>query len=200
MSVFDHQRLDNTAFKLDVERMRRGWYTDKYFVNIAQMLTELSMQDYVYQGGSDRLPAHLQHTGIRSGDLEVEMQWFTRRPGETIVVGIDKALTMLRHCTGYWEGDRFMNTADQLQVWAVHDGCKVKSDGEPLNIQPVLKVRGRYRDFAMLETPTLGILTRASRVATNVYDTLCAARGTARGGVKWDFTETASSSRSAPRR
>ena len=177
MSVFDHQRLDNTAFKLDVERMRRGWYTDKYFVNIAQMLTELSMQDYVYQGGSDRLPAHLQHTGIRSGDLEVEMQWFTRRPGETIVVGIDKALTMLRHCTGYWEGDRFMNTADQLQVWAVHDGCKVKSDGEPLNIQPVLKVRGRYRDFAMLETPTLGILTRASRVATNVYDTLIAAHG-----------------------
>jgi nicotinate phosphoribosyltransferase len=51
MSVFDRQRLDNSAFKLDVERMRRGWYTDKYFVNIAQMLTELSSQDYVYQGG-----------------------------------------------------------------------------------------------------------------------------------------------------
>jgi nicotinate phosphoribosyltransferase len=177
MSVFDRQRLDNSAFKLDVERMRRGWYTDKYFVNIAQMLTELSRQDYVYQGGSDRLPERLQHTGIRSGDLEVEMQWFTRRPGETIVVGIDKALTMLRHCTGFWEGDRFINTADQLEVWAVHDGCKVKSDGDPLNIQPVLKVRGRYRDFAMLETPTLGILTRASRVATNVYDTLIAAHG-----------------------
>ena len=177
MSVFDRQRLDNSAFKLDVERMRRGWYTDKYFVNIAQMLTELSRQEYVYQGGSDRLPARLQHTGIRSGDLEVEMQWFTRRPGETIVVGIDKALTMLRHCSGYWDGDRFVNTADQLEVWAVHDGCKVKSDGDPLNIQPVLKVRGRYRDFAMLETPTLGILTRASRVATNVYDTLIAAHG-----------------------
>jgi nicotinate phosphoribosyltransferase len=141
------------------------------------MLTELSRQEYVYQGGSDRLPARLQHTGIHSGDLEVEMQWFTRRPGETIVVGIDKALTMLRHCSGYWEGDRFVNTADQLEVWAVHDGCKVKSDGDPLNIQPVLKVRGRYRDFAMLETPTLGILTRASRVATNVYDTLIAAHG-----------------------
>ncbi|RPH61301.1 MAG: nicotinate phosphoribosyltransferase, partial [Chloroflexi bacterium] len=34
-----------------------------------------------------------------------------------------------------------------------------------------------YRDFAILETPTLGILTRASRVATNVYETLVAARG-----------------------
>ncbi|HMD89007.1 MAG TPA: nicotinate phosphoribosyltransferase, partial [Anaerolineaceae bacterium] len=57
------------------------------------------------------------------------------------------------------------------------DGCTVYSDGEPMNAQPVLKVRGRYRDFALLETPTLGVLTRASRVATNVYETLLAARG-----------------------
>jgi nicotinate phosphoribosyltransferase len=41
----------------------------------------------------------------------------------------------------------------------------------------VIKVRGRYRDFALLETPTLGVLTRSSRVATNVYETLMAARG-----------------------
>jgi nicotinate phosphoribosyltransferase len=41
----------------------------------------------------------------------------------------------------------------------------------------VLKVSGRYRDFALLETPTLGILTRSSRVATNVYETILAARG-----------------------
>jgi nicotinate phosphoribosyltransferase len=40
-----------------------------------------------------------------------------------------------------------------------------------------MRVRGRYRDFAILETPTLGVLTRSSRVATNVYDTLVAARG-----------------------
>jgi nicotinate phosphoribosyltransferase len=53
----------------------------------------------------------------------------------------------------------------------------VKSDGNPLNVEPVMKVRGRYRDFALLETPTLGVLTRSSRVATNVYETLMAARG-----------------------
>jgi nicotinate phosphoribosyltransferase len=40
-----------------------------------------------------------------------------------------------------------------------------------------MRVRGRYRDFAILETPTLGILTRASRVASNVYNTLIASRG-----------------------
>jgi nicotinate phosphoribosyltransferase len=41
----------------------------------------------------------------------------------------------------------------------------------------VLKVRGRYRDFANLETPTLGVFTRCSRVATNVHEVLEAARG-----------------------
>jgi nicotinate phosphoribosyltransferase len=46
-----------------------------------------------------------------------------------------------------------------------------------LNAESVIKVRGRYRDFALLETPTLGVLTRSSRVATNVYETLTAARG-----------------------
>lgn len=177
MSIFDRQRLTNATFKLDVNRMRKGWYTDKYFVNIAYMLTELSKKGYVYQGHDDQLPAGISPEGIRCGDIEVEMQWFTRRAGKTIVVGVDKALTMLKECTGYCEGDVFHNTADQLEVWAVHDGCIVEGNGDPMNVQPVIKVRGRYRDFAMLETPTLGILTRASRVATNVYETLKAANG-----------------------
>jgi nicotinate phosphoribosyltransferase len=114
---------------------------------------------------------------VACGDLEVEMQWFTRRPGRTIVVGLDKALAMLRNCTGFFSGEEFVNTSERLEVWAVQDGCTVSSDGDPLNVKPVLRVRGRYSDFAILETPTLGILTRASRVATNVYETLSAARG-----------------------
>jgi len=80
-------------------------------------------------------------------------------------------------CAGYWEGDRFIGTWDQLEVEAIHDGVTVTYNGDPLRVLPVLRVRGRYRDFAMLETPTLGILTRASRVATNVYLTFVAARG-----------------------
>jgi nicotinate phosphoribosyltransferase len=179
MTTFDGQRLDNSTFKLDIERMRKGWYTDKYFVNISRMLSALSVQGYTYPNGRDnpRLPQGVSLEGIRAGDLEVEMQWFTRRQGKTVVVGIDKALTMLRHCTGWWEGDRFVETADALQVWAVQDGVTVNGSGVPSRIQPVLKVRGRYRDFAILETPTLGVLTRASRVATNVYETLIAANG-----------------------
>jgi len=177
MSIFDHQRLTDETFKLDIERMRKGWYTDKYFTNIAKMLTILNESGYLYSGNSTRLPENISSAGVDCGDLEVEMQWFTRHPGKTIVVGVDKALNMLRHCTGYYQGEEFINTAERLEVWAIQDGCKVSSDGNPLHVNPVMRVRGRYRDFAILETPTLGILTRASRVATNVYETLVAANG-----------------------
>jgi nicotinate phosphoribosyltransferase len=93
------------------------------------------------------------------------------------VVGVDKAVAMLRSCTGYFEDGRFVDTSASLEVWAVQDGSTVTYGGDPAHIHPVMRVRGRYRDFALLETPTLGILTRASRVATNVYQTLVAARG-----------------------
>ncbi len=177
MSIFDGKRLTNDVFKLDIERMRRGWYSDKYFENIDRMLTELSSSNYTYAGQHHQLPPGVSDKDIYIGDLEVELQWFTRRPGKTIVVGVDKALSMLRHCTGYWEDEHFQETWKNLDVWAVHDGAIVEYDGDPRKVRPVIRVRGRYRDFALLETPTLGILTRASRVATNVYETLIAARG-----------------------
>jgi len=177
MSIFDKKRLTDETFKLDIERMRKGWYSDKYFENIGRMLTALSVEEYSYSGAHHNLPMDVSSDNIAVGDIEVEMQWFTRRVGNTIVVGVDKALEMLRHCTGYWDGDNFIETSDQLEVWAVHDGMIVRSDGNPLNAEPVIKARGRYRDFALLETPTLGVLTRSSRVATNVYETLMAARG-----------------------
>jgi nicotinate phosphoribosyltransferase len=177
MSIFDGKRLTNETFKLDIERMRRGWYSDKYFENINRMLTSLSKDGYHYSGKFHNLPKGISQEQIEVGDIEVEMQWFTRRLGKTTVVGVDKSLAMLRHCTGYFEGDKFVDTSDKLEVWAVHDGSTVKYEGDPRKIQPVIRVCGRYRDFALLETPSLGILTRSSRVATNVYETFVASRG-----------------------
>jgi nicotinate phosphoribosyltransferase len=177
MSLFDGKRLDNETFKLDIERMRKGWYTDKYFTNIMIMLEKLANLNQSYSGSKFRIPDHLLKEEIINGNIEVEMQWFTRRQGHTIVVGVDKALAMLRHCCGYWDGENFIDTSANLKVWAIQDGCKVFSDGNPLDVRPVIRVQGRYRDFAILETPTLGILTRSSRVATNVYQTLIASKG-----------------------
>jgi nicotinate phosphoribosyltransferase len=177
MSIFDGKRLTNETFKLDIERMRRGWYSDKYFENVNRMLINLSLEGYRYSGQLHNLPVGLSPEDIAVGDIEVEMQWFTRRMGKTTVVGVDKSIAMLKHCTGFFEGDTFIDTSGKLEVWAVQDGTIVKYEGDPTKIQPVIKVRGRYRDFALLETPSLGILTRSSRVATNVYETLVAASG-----------------------
>ncbi len=177
MTLFNRSRLSNATFKLDVERMRRGWYSDKYFANVIAML------EGVADAGQWPVPRYARPLGLclddlKLGDIEVEMQFFTRRRPNTVVVGVDKALAMLRHCTGFVDPDgRFVETWQNLRVEAVHDGATVLYDGDPSRIQPVIKVRGRYRDFALLETPILGILGRASRIATNVYRTLVAARG-----------------------
>src|SRR5688572_24118371 len=179
MSVFDGKRLAPEIFKLDVERMRRGWYSDKYFKNIVHVLTSLAQKGYRFGGSSpDLSDLGVDVANVDIGNIVVEMQWFTRRRPFSVVVGVDKALAMLRECTGWFdEQDNFHHTWDQLDVVAVQDGSIVDYAGDPMNVLPVLKVRGRYRDFAMLETPTLGVLTRATRIATNVYKTLSAARG-----------------------
>jgi len=177
MSIFNGKRLTNKTFKLDVDRMRQGWYSDKYFANVGHMLDTLSRQGHTFQAESPRLPDAVV-TGAKISDLQVEMQWFTRRKPFALVAGVDKALSMLRHCAGHTnEGGEFQSAWDRLEVEAVQDGVLATYQGDPLVVQPVLRVRGAYRSFAMLETPTLGILSRASRIATNVYNTLVAASG-----------------------
>ncbi len=179
MSIFSGRRLTNEVFKLDIERMRSGWYSDKYFENSVRMYEELVRSGYRFSGKCPELEGKGLSLGeLATGDTRVEMQWFTRRRPFTLIAGVDKALAMLRHCTGYFDGKgRFHETFDQLEVEAVEDGVKVFYEGDPTMVRPVIRVRGRYRDFAILETPTLGALARSSRIATNVYQVLVAARG-----------------------
>lgn len=177
MSIFNGKRLTNRTFKLDVERMRHGWYSDKYFANVGHMLETLSRSGYTYNTPSPRLPL-VDIAGTQISDLEVEMQWFSRRRPTTLVAGVDKALSMIHHCAGLvGETGDFTSKWEELDVEAVQDGALASYNGDPMDVKPVLRVRGNYRYFALLETPTLGILSRASRIATNVYSTLVAARG-----------------------
>ncbi len=165
MSIFDGQRLPAAIFQLDVEGLRRGYYTDQYFENVRQILNTLHERNYTHQG-------------VAIGDIEVEAQWFTRRRPRALIGGVDAALAILRECTGEYDADgNFTNTFDQLEVQAVEDGVFTSYGGDPLKVQPVLKVRGKYRHFGVLETPTLGILTRISRIATNTYNLMAAANG-----------------------
>ena len=178
MSALTGQRLPTEVFQLDVERMRRGWYTDQYFINIAEMLTALSAEGYLFGGWHPAVSDAVEASAVEVGDIEVEMQVFHRRRPFAVVAGLDEAIAILRACAGFFDVDgRFVGTFDRLQVEAVHDGELVPYGGDPLVVTPVLRVRGRYRDFALLETPILGALAEASRVATNVYAVLTAARG-----------------------
>jgi nicotinate phosphoribosyltransferase len=179
MSIFNNKRLTNNTFKLDIERMRQGWYSDKYFVHIAQTLQVLADNNYHFAGRSPILDKlGIDPATISMGDIEVVMQFFTRRKPRALIAGVDKALAMLRYCTGTMtDAGKFAETWSHLRVEAVQDGAMVYYNGDPRKVQPVLRVKGRYRDFALLETPILGALARASRTATNVYNTLEAARG-----------------------
>jgi nicotinate phosphoribosyltransferase len=179
MSIFDGRRLRAEQIALDWEGIRRGVYSDRYFWNGMTILTHLAREGYRFQGYSSLLEAQgiAEYRHLPIGDMVVEMQWFPRRKPFTVVAGVDVAIAILQRCSGEWEGETFMPAVDRLQILAVQDGDLAPYAGNPLEITPVLKVRGRYRDFAILETPTLGVLTRASRIATNTYQLLQAARG-----------------------
>lgn len=179
MSRFDGRRLPSEAFGLDVERLRRGWYSDKYFVNIQRILSALAARHATYTGSDpDPLPPGVNPAQLAIGDVEVEMQWFCRRKPFALIAGVDEALAILKEGAGRYDAEgKWHRTAADLRVWAVHDGDTVEYGGDPERVSPVLRVRGRYRDFAILETPTIGALTRGSRVATNTYEVIAAAGG-----------------------
>jgi len=174
MTLYKNERLAPDIFKIEVEKIRTGWYSDKYFCNNVFMLERLSREGYTFQGESD--VKDVDCSMVRNGDIEVEMQIFTRRRPFSLVAGLDEALAILKECTGYYENDCFVNTYDQLQVEAVRDGTFVHYNGNPLEVEPVMKIRGRYRDFAKLETVLLGVIAEPTRIATNVYNTLVASQ------------------------
>ncbi len=179
MSIFNGTRLTNQTFKLDNERMRHGWYSDKYFENVVLMLSQIAASHMTLDDFNVSQSSAIPHHNVGDmavGDVEVEMQFYTRRPF-AVVAGVDKALTMLRYGTGYYANERFVPMWQALEVEAVHDGSVTTFDNDWRMVQPVVRVRGRYRDVALLETPMLGVLTRASRIATKVYEVLKAARG-----------------------
>ncbi len=179
MAIWNRSRIEPSRWQLDWQALRTGDYSDRYFYNGVRILETLAREGYRFEGYSTRLETLglNPRLPVPIGDLAVEMQFFARRKPFTVIAGIDAALAILQQATGYFEGEQFINTTHTLEVEAVHDGYCALYEGDPLAVVPVLKVRGRYRDFALLETPLLGMLTRMSRIATNTYRILQAARG-----------------------
>ncbi|MEA3367016.1 MAG: nicotinate phosphoribosyltransferase [Planctomycetota bacterium] len=172
MTLFDGRRLTPAVFAID-PRMAHGRYTDRYFINARNILARLADEGYRFAGESPAVEAAgLDTSGVDVGNLAVEMQCFTKREPLSIACGTDHAIAILKTCAGYADASgEFHNTSADLEVEAVPDGARLAPWA------PALKIRGRYRDFAMLETPLLGVLARPTRVATNTYEALTASGG-----------------------
>ncbi len=176
MSIFDRKRLKARVFNLPVEDLRRGYYADRYFANSRLMLSALADEGYRYRGANPRDIAGADMLDL--GEIEVEAQIFNRRSPMALIAGVDHALAQLRCATGYFaEDENWVETWRALEVRAVQDGALTYYDGDPQQVSTVIEIRGSYSDFAVLETSILGVLSRASRIATNVYEVLQAAAG-----------------------
>jgi nicotinate phosphoribosyltransferase len=142
------ERLDSSVFRLPVDRIRTGYYSDAYF-NHAKTLLE-----------------------SRDSHPEVLMQVFARRRGEMVLGGIDEAIAILRECSGRATRDGGWELGwDALEVRALYEGDAIAE------LEPVLTISGDYSLFAHLETVYLGCLARRTAIMTNVRDVVEAAAG-----------------------
>ncbi len=180
MTFFNKKRLPVKTFKMTddiVKKLREGWYSDEYFNNTLRVLKKGSDEKKVFGDYFNILENIVSVKNEVYGDIYVQMQFFTRRIPFSVVAGVDEALAILEVATGYYENGEFINTYDDLEIEAVHDGTIAHYNGNPMEVEPVLVIRGRYRDFGHLETPILGALSLPTRIATNTYNVLEAANG-----------------------
>jgi nicotinate phosphoribosyltransferase len=100
MALADRQRLSPATFRLPVEKIRDGYYSDAYF-NHTKALLE----------ADDHHP-------------RVVMQVFQRN--ESVLGGIDEAIAVLKQCTGHRGSDgRWVNTFKDLEVCALYEGDEI---------------------------------------------------------------------------
>ena len=92
-------RLDPEVFRLPVERIREGYYSDAYF-NFSKELLE----------AEDRHPV-------------VTMQVFQKK--HSVLGGIDEAVAVLRLCSGRTGRDGWRDGWDELTVHALHEGDEI---------------------------------------------------------------------------
>lgn len=130
------ERLDPDVFRLPVDRIREGYYSDAYFNRTVDVL---------------KADQHHPH---------VLMQVFQKQ--QAVVGGMDEAIAILKLCS-----DDF----SQLRVHALFDGDEIAP------WETAMTIEGDYTLFARLETVYLGVLSRRTKVATNVRRVVEAANG-----------------------
>jgi nicotinate phosphoribosyltransferase len=99
MSTQVSSRLDPAIFRLPVDRIRAGYYSDAYFVYTRDLLEAEGEHPYV------------------------TMQVFQKQ--DSILGGIDEAIAILKTCAGRTVEDQFQPGWDQLTVHALREGDRV---------------------------------------------------------------------------
>lgn len=161
--------LPDKLFGLPIEKMRHGWYSDKYFLRTKRIL-EMD-----------------NHHPI------ILMQVFCKK--QAVVGGIDSAIAILKGCAGRYEDGQgrilpleerlenqkgtWVNKFDELEVMALYDGDKMAPTitQSGVDYETVMTIKGDYSLFAHLETLYLGVLARGTRIATNVKKIVDVAEG-----------------------
>jgi nicotinate phosphoribosyltransferase len=143
----ERERLSPDTFRLPVDRIRRGYYSDAYFVTTKALLE-----------AEDRHP-------------QVTMQVFQKQAGG-LLGGIDEAVAILKLCSGHAGADgEWIDGFPGLRVDALAEGDDIAP------FEAVLTIEGDYTEFAHLETVFLGSLARRSLIMRNVRAVVEAARG-----------------------
>ncbi|HLC27009.1 MAG TPA: nicotinate phosphoribosyltransferase [bacterium] len=185
-----NKRLEPWVFKVPIDKIRAGYYTDKYFLRVSEILEKENHNPWV------------------------TYQFFVREPA--VIVGIDESIAILKFCTGCYSdkeaADRlykqlrevqynlyrltdqgpeetiaglhlerarirqqlnrfWVNCWNQIRVRALFDGDRV----EPW--EPFMIIEGPQQYFAYLETVLLGVISRPTGTATATAEVVKAARG-----------------------
>ncbi len=183
-------RLSPSVFKIPADKLRAGYYSDRYFLRTQDVLSK---------------------DGVH---IAVGYQFFPRE--DAVICGLDEAIAILKTCVGSyrepalaerlyrelryaqwnlqdnsfhqrtraisrWEKRRteirarlnalWRNGWHKLKVYALQDGVRVRRN------EIVLAVVGDPQLFVPLETPLLGVIARPTATATAVDRVVKAARG-----------------------
>jgi nicotinate phosphoribosyltransferase len=109
MSIQVSARLDPAIFRLPVDRIRAGYYSDAYFVHTKTLFE-----------------AEGEHP-------HVTLQVFQKR--DSVLGGIDEAIAILRTCSGHSENGEWISGWDQLQVEALREGDRIAPRETVLTIE-----------------------------------------------------------------
>ena len=184
------KRLDPRVFKVPIDRIRNGYYSDIYFLNYVKVLKKDNRHPRVFY------------------------QFFPRK--DAVIVGIDEALAILKFGTGYYKdeekardlfekildlekgiqaasvemdiekileltrkkwdirlklNDLWVDKWDEIEVHALYDGEEAKA------WETIMTIEGDPTYFGCLETVLLGVISRATSTATAVKKVVKAAKG-----------------------